>query len=68
LAGTVVLQLESDGVIVRWQSLVNFYDFDSPELETVILGHAGFLEFFTATFDGRDGILTLTPNDEIPNA
>jgi hypothetical protein len=66
-AGTVLLQLASDEIIVRWQSMINFYDFDSPELETVILGHAGFLEFFSATFDGKDGTLTLTPNDEIPH-
>jgi hypothetical protein len=32
----------------------------------VILGHDGFLDYFTATFDGKAGTLTLLPNDELP--
>ena len=32
----------------------------------IILGHTGFLEYFTATFDGKFGALTLVPNDELP--
>lgn len=33
-------------------------DSDSP----AILGHSGFLEYFTATFDGENHVLTLDPN------
>ena len=32
----------------------------------MILGHAGFLDYFTATFDGNSGTLTLIANDELP--
>ncbi len=31
-----------------------------------ILGHAGFLEYFTATFNGQRRHLTLTPNGTAP--
>ena len=34
----------------------------------LILGHSGFLDYFTANFDGENGILTLTPNAELPIA
>jgi hypothetical protein len=65
-AGVVTLQLESDDASVRWQTTINFYEFESPELEAVILGHTGFLEYFTATFDGQKCTLTLVPNNDMP--
>jgi len=33
-----------------------------------ILGHAGFLDHFTAKFNGRAKTLTLTPNGATPEA
>lgn len=66
LVGQVTLQWEVDGEVVRWRVEVYFFDFADEEDETVILGHSGFLDYFTATFDGKQGILTLIPNDELP--
>ncbi len=34
--------------------------------DTSILGHTGFLEFFTATFIGEGFALELSPNDYLP--
>jgi hypothetical protein len=64
LEGEVTLTLEmEDGPRSRWTAMVCFYEFSTSEEECVILGHSGFLEFFTATFDGKLAELTLEPND-----
>lgn len=68
LAGEVVLAIESDDESIHWPATVSFHDFLSVEEETVILGHAGFLDYFTATFAGDLAALTLTPNEELPRA
>jgi predicted aspartyl protease len=68
LVGEAVLRLEASDDVVAWRTLLNFYDFPEQNEEAVILGHAGFLDYFTATFDGKDGLLTLVPNDELPQA
>ena len=65
LTGNVTLQLEAEGEVLRWTAQVHFFDFADEE-ETVILGHAAFLDYFTATFDGKQGTLNLIPNDELP--
>ena len=49
-----------------WNTPVCFFEFPTANEETVILGHAGFLDYFTATFDGKLGIVTLIPNDDFP--
>jgi predicted aspartyl protease len=67
LTGEVVLTLEADGESVNWKALVCFFDFATADQETVILGHAGFLDYFTAVFDGQEGTLTLFPNTDLPN-
>ncbi len=66
-SGEVVLRLEADGATVTWPTLVSFFDFPSEADETIILGHAGFLEFFTSTFDGELESLTLVPNRNLPS-
>jgi hypothetical protein len=66
LNGDATLLLESDGETCSWKTVTCFFNFDSPEDETVILGHAGFLDYFTATFDGKSATLTLIANDELP--
>ena len=66
LIGEATLKLEANGEAHAWNTEVCFFNFDSPEDETVVLGHAGFLDYFTATFDGKSGTLTLIPNDELP--
>lgn len=66
LVGQVMLQLEAEGEVLRWSAQLYFHDFPHEEDETVILGHSGFLDYFTATFDGKQGTLHLIPNDELP--
>lgn len=66
MLGEVTMQLESDGEVLRWPAELHFFDFANEEDETVLLGHSGFLDYFTATFDGKQGMLTLIPNDELP--
>jgi len=66
LDGEATLQLEADGKVIRWPSELLFFDFPNIEDETVILGHAGFLDYFTATFDGEMGVLDLVANDDLP--
>ncbi len=55
-----------DGESLSWSTPLFFFDFASRDEETLILGHAGFLDFFTAIFDGRDGVVTLLANDDLP--
>jgi hypothetical protein len=66
LTGEVTLRIQSDNETVEWRTEACFFEFPNREDETVILGHAGFLDYFTATFDGKLGELTLIPNDELP--
>ena len=66
--GEVTLEIQHEGELVRWRTEVQFFDFKSASRETMVLGHAGFLDYFTATFDGLDAILTLVPNTELPAA
>jgi hypothetical protein len=66
LIGEVILKLEADGSMLSWETTLLFFDFLKADDEAVILGHSGFLDFFTATFDGKLGTLTLLPNDELP--
>lgn len=66
LAGEVTLQIEADGESLRWSTPIYFFDFPKHHDETAILGHAGFLDYFTAVFDGKEGTLALLPNDDLP--
>lgn len=68
LRGDVQLELRGREHSVLWHTEVFFYDFAVSTDETVILGHAGFLDYFTATFDGLEAMLTLMPNETIPTA
>jgi predicted aspartyl protease len=66
LTGEAVLRVESDGASISWKAAVCFFDFPSAKEETVILGHTGFLEYFTAVFDGHECTLSLLPNEDLP--
>src|SRR3989344_6038711 len=55
----IELEMKVDNEICRWTAPVWFSEQDDfPAL----LGRKGFLEYFTATFDGENSILTLEPN------
>ncbi len=64
----VVLEISENEVPIRWRGRLYFADFPDDAEKAVILGHEGFLDFFTATFDGENCVLTLEPNDGIPIA
>lgn len=62
-ADGIELELRVDGEVCRWISPVWFSESDDfPAL----LGRKGFLEYFTATFDGQNHVLTLEPNNTFP--
>jgi hypothetical protein len=61
--GTVALELARGGRPYRWSAQVGFYG-----RAKVVLGHADFLDHFTATFNGRQRHLTLQPNGTAPPA
>ena len=64
--GNVTFELGEDDEAVRWQARVQFFDFITPDGESLILGHSGMLDYFSADFDGQEAVLTLTVNDELP--
>lgn len=67
--GDATLSISDNGESIVWPATIFFYDFaDDENDEPIVLGHTGFLNYFTATLDGKLGVLTLIPNDEIPTA
>jgi hypothetical protein len=64
--GEVSLGLQTEGEQVEWPAEVCFFEFPDAEDESLLLGHTGFLDYFSAKFDGKLGLLTLAPNDEMP--
>lgn len=63
----IPLAISEQGRVLRWQARVQFFDFPDSEPETLIVGHQGFLDFFTAVFDGGNMTLDLEPNDDLPH-
>ncbi len=63
LGKACTLVLSGDNESYLWKTNVWFSDDSSSP---PILGHIGFLEFFTATFDGLKKELALSPNKNFP--
>ena len=61
----VELELVHADARLRWLARVYFLAGDADE-ETLILGHQGFLDYFTATFIGEECALELEPNAYLP--
>ena len=59
--GTVDLEILGAGGGYRLSARVGFH----ASLR-VVLGHSGFLDYFTTSFNGRSRQLTLTPNGTAP--
>ncbi|MEK7499837.1 MAG: hypothetical protein AAB649_04495 [Patescibacteria group bacterium] len=57
------LQISKDQEIYEFPAPIWFSD---EENSPAILGHSGFLEYFTITFDGENHELTLEPNKNFP--
>lgn len=66
--GSVTLQIIQGQQKYHWQMTVGFLEVEQPEDEVALLGYAGFLEFFRATFDSQNQELELTANDRFPRA
>jgi hypothetical protein len=66
IPGEVTLQITQNQQTFRWRAVVGFLDVQQPEDEVALLGYAGALEFFRATFDSERHELELTPNNEFP--
>jgi len=60
--GEIDLEIPLEESSARWRVTVNFVEFATESNEILILGQAGFLEFFRATFDWDKARLTLTAN------
>jgi hypothetical protein len=52
--GDIAIQISNNDESYRWRTTVAFLEVDLPEDEVALLGYAGFLEYFRATFDRRD--------------
>jgi len=61
----VQLELVHPDETLRWLARVYFVA-DGGDRETLILGHQGFLDYFTATFSGDDCALDLKANSYVP--
>ncbi len=63
LLGTLDLELRSGSSSYQWSTLVGFV----PRADNLaLLGHAGFLDQFSVTFDGLRKRVTLKPNRTFP--
>jgi len=62
----VELEFSQDVETLRWRARVQFFGFADAQPETLVVGHQGFLDYFTAVFDGEQAVLDLQPNPEIP--
>ena len=61
--GALDVELRSGRTSYRWSAQVGFI----PRVDNVaLLGHMGFLDHFSVTFDGLRGRVTLRPNGIFP--
>lgn len=63
---SVRLELTDGDHSIQWTSSVGFVEYGQTERETLILGHSGFLDYFTAIFDGEAKTMELLPNSRLP--
>jgi hypothetical protein len=61
--GTLDLELRRGRTACRWSARVGLV---ARADNLALLGHAGFLDHFTARFDGLRHRITLTPNGTAP--
>lgn len=64
--GRVTLSITDGRESYEWHVEVGFVALSLSMDEGAILGHEGFLDFFTATFDGKKHELALKPNSQLP--
>ncbi|MBN2577551.1 MAG: hypothetical protein JXB10_00985 [Pirellulales bacterium] len=61
----IQLEVIHPSEMLQWTARVYFIA-DGGNGDTLVLGHQGFLDFFTATFNGEDCTLNLEPNGYLP--
>ena len=66
LLGEVAFELADGKQTFRWTAKVGLVDFADPKDEVTILGHAGFLDYFQATFDGDLRTLAIEATPAFP--
>ncbi len=59
----VSLRVTDGGDVYEWAARVGF---TSAPIKRALLGFAGFLQYFTATFDGENDVVELAPNGLYP--
>ncbi len=64
--GEVEFELIDGEAAWKWKTDVLFHHFDAAADETLILGHAGFLDFFRTLLDPEQAKVELTPNGLFP--
>jgi hypothetical protein len=62
----VQLEIVDDTRARRWPARVYFFEFLGGQPETVVVGHEGFLDYFTTIFHGDQLVLDIEPNGEFP--
>ena len=66
IPGVVELELFSCEGSCKWTAVVGFAEFATADDECSIIGHAGCLEYFSATFDGVAKTIELAPRTALP--
>ncbi len=66
IPGRVELELLDGEESCQWTAVIGFAKFASASDECGILGHAGCLEYFCATFDGESQVVELTRRGNFP--
>jgi len=65
--GLVEFELVDEQTTWTWKTDVLFHQFEETPDETLILGHAGFLDFFRTLLDPEQASVELTPNGLFPS-
>jgi hypothetical protein len=63
IPGAVELRIANDRETFSWHTVAGFLNARELEDEIALLGYAGFLEFFRATFDSSDYEVEITPHE-----
>jgi hypothetical protein len=66
--GVVTLRIAQNREEFRWEATVEFLDVERAEDEVALLGYAGFLEFFHASFDSEVHEFELIRNAQFPHS
>lgn len=66
ILGEVEFELTDGHQSFRWSAKVGLVDFADPQDEVTILGHAGFLDYFRAAFDGHQRTLEIDITPAFP--